>query len=78
MALSRRFTRSIFSSILISIARHTHFFANACGVSASSVLRIVVPDAGAYLRAYSGPWERLADMRPLYCTPDGWRDRWLG
>src|SRR6266542_2651952 len=31
-ALSRRFTRSIFSSILISKARHAHFFANACGV----------------------------------------------
>jgi predicted SAM-dependent methyltransferase len=42
------------------------------------VLRIVVPDAGAYLRGYSGPWERLAAMRPLYCTPNGWRDRWLG
>jgi predicted SAM-dependent methyltransferase len=42
------------------------------------VLRIVVPDAGAYLRAYNGPWERLANMRPLYCTPDGWRDGWLG
>jgi predicted SAM-dependent methyltransferase len=42
------------------------------------VLRIVVPDAGAYLRAYSGPWEVLADMRPLDCTANGWRDRWLG
>jgi predicted SAM-dependent methyltransferase len=42
------------------------------------VLRIVVPNAGAYLRAYSGPWELLADMRPLDCTPNGWRDRWLG
>lgn len=42
------------------------------------VLRIVVPDAGAYLRAYSGRWERLAQMRPLHCTPDGWRDHWLG
>ena len=28
------------------------------------VLRLVVPDAGAYVRAYSGPWEPLADMRP--------------
>jgi len=27
------------------------------------VLRIVVPDAGAYLRAYSGPWETLAKMQ---------------
>ena len=44
----------------------------------SGVLRIVVPDAGAYLRAYTGPWERLAEMRPLYSTPEGWRDRWLG
>ena len=42
------------------------------------VLRIVVPDAGAYLRAYSGPWELLADMRPLDRTADGWCDRWLG
>ena len=42
------------------------------------VLRLVVPDAGAYLRAYSGPWELLAEMRPLDRTADGWRDRWLG
>src|SRR5947199_7692600 len=42
------------------------------------VLRIVVPDAGAYLRAYSGPWEPLANMRPLDCTANGWRDWWLG
>jgi len=42
------------------------------------VLRIVVPDAGAYLRAYSGPWEPLANMRPLYCTDSGWCDPWLG
>jgi predicted SAM-dependent methyltransferase len=42
------------------------------------VLRIVVPDAGAYLRAYCGPWELLADMRPLDRTADGWRDRRLG
>jgi hypothetical protein len=36
------------------------------------------PDPGAYLRAYSGPWELLADMRPLDRTANGWRDRWLG
>src|SRR5215211_2103768 len=42
------------------------------------VLRLVVPDAGAYLRAYSGPWELLAHMRPLDRIGDGWRDRWLG
>ena len=40
------------------------------------VLRLVVPDVGEYLRAYSGPWEVLADMRPLDRTADGWRDRW--
>lgn len=44
----------------------------------AGVLRIVVPDAGAYVRAYNGPWELLADMRPLDRTADGWRDRWLG
>ena len=42
------------------------------------VLRIVVPHAGAYLRAYAGPWELLAEMRPLDSTAKGWRDRWLG
>ena len=42
------------------------------------VLRIVVPDAGAYLRAYSGPWETLAKMRPLDRTANGWRDSWVG
>jgi predicted SAM-dependent methyltransferase len=42
------------------------------------VLRLVVPDAGAYVQAYNGPWELLADMRPLDRTADGWRDRWLG
>src|SRR5262249_55100724 len=42
------------------------------------VLRIVVPDAGAYLRAYSGPWEPLANMRPLDRTGNGWRDMCLG
>ena len=42
------------------------------------VLRIVVPDAGAYLRAYNGPWETLAKMRPLDYTANGWRDRCLG
>jgi SAM-dependent methyltransferase len=42
------------------------------------VLRLVVPDAGAYLRAYSGPWEPLAEMRPLDRIVDGWRDKRLG
>jgi predicted SAM-dependent methyltransferase len=42
------------------------------------VLRVVVPDAGAYVSAYSGPWELLADMRPLDRTTNGWRDKWLG
>jgi SAM-dependent methyltransferase len=42
------------------------------------ILRIVVPDAGAYLRAYGGPWEPLSAMRPLNPTADGWRDAWVG
>lgn len=40
------------------------------------VLRIVVPDAGAYLRAYTAPWEVLAEMRPMDRAEDGWRDKW--
>ncbi len=46
-------------------------------LQSQGVMRLVVPDAGAYLRAYSGPWELLADMRPLDRSADGWRDRWL-
>jgi predicted SAM-dependent methyltransferase len=42
------------------------------------VIRIVVPDAGAYLRAYGQGWEPLAAMRPLELTEKGWRDKWLG
>ena len=33
---------------------------------------------GAYLRAYSGPWEVLAEMRPLARMADRWRDNRLG
>jgi len=42
------------------------------------ILRLVVPDAGAYLRAYNGSWEVLAQMRPLERTAEGWRDNRLG
>jgi SAM-dependent methyltransferase len=43
------------------------------------VLRVVVPDAGAYLRAYGRAWEPLAFMRQLEAEKqDGWRDPWLG
>ena len=41
------------------------------------VLRVVVPDAGAYLRAYGRAWAPLAVMRPLEQTEGGWRDRWF-
>jgi predicted SAM-dependent methyltransferase len=39
------------------------------------VLRIVVPDAGAYLRAYGGRWEPLAVIHPLEQSQEGWRDK---
>jgi predicted SAM-dependent methyltransferase len=39
--------------------------------------RVVVPDAGAYLRAYGRSWEPLAAMRPLAGTATGWRDQRL-
>lgn len=47
-------------------------------LQSQGVMRLVVPDAGAYLRAYSGPWEVLAEMRPLARMADGWRDNRLG
>jgi predicted SAM-dependent methyltransferase len=39
------------------------------------VLRIVVPDAGAYLHAYTHSWERLAALSPLEQTHEGWREK---
>lgn len=38
------------------------------------VLRIVVPDAGAYLRAYSQSWEQLAELSPLQQIQEGWQE----
>ena len=45
---------------------------------AGGVLRVVVPDAGAYLRAYGQAWESFASMRQLEACEQGWRDPWLG
>jgi len=39
------------------------------------VLRIVVPDAGAYLQAYGCSWERLVAIHPLEQCQEGWRDK---
>jgi len=45
----------------------------------SGVLRVIVPDAGAYLRLYSdGAWDSIAARRPLVKEGDGYRDYWLG
>ena len=37
--------------------------------------RIVVPDAGAYLRAFGQSWERLAAISQLEQTQEGWREK---
>ncbi len=42
------------------------------------VLRLVVPDAGAYIRSYGKDWETFARMRPLKRVDGGWQDGWLG
>jgi predicted SAM-dependent methyltransferase len=42
-------------------------------------LRIVVPDAGEYLRLYAkGDWGEMATKRPLIKEGDNYRDYWLG
>lgn len=44
----------------------------------AGVLRVIVPDAGAYLRQYAaGSWPGLAEMRPLIAEPGGYRDTFL-
>ena len=45
-----------------------------------AVLRIVVPDAGAYLRLYAkGHWDdETIERRPLKKEGDKYRDTWLG
>src|SRR5215831_13178788 len=40
------------------------------------VIRLVVPDAGAYLRAYGKSWDQIVAMRPLMRDGNGWRDNW--
>lgn len=42
------------------------------------VVRIVVPDAGKYLRLYQGGWDELAAIRPLTEENGKYRDYWLG
>ncbi len=47
-------------------------------LKASGVLRIIVPDAGAYLKAYEGDdWSEIARLRPLVKDADGYRDYWI-
>jgi predicted SAM-dependent methyltransferase len=42
-------------------------------------LRIVVPDAGAYLKLYAKEdWDEMAARRPLIKEGDHYRDVWLG
>ena len=43
------------------------------------VLRVIVPDAGLYLRLYAdGGWERMAEVRPLKAAEGCYQDYWLG
>lgn len=42
----------------------------------SGVIRLVVPDAGAYLGLYGKRWDLLAAKRPLKHVENGWRDYW--
>lgn len=41
------------------------------------VLRIIVPDAGKYLRLYGGAWEPLMEIRSLSRESGTYRDPWL-
>ena len=44
----------------------THFLSECHRCLASGgILRIVVPDAGTYLKLYDGDWDGLASFRPL-------------
>jgi predicted SAM-dependent methyltransferase len=40
------------------------------------IIRLVVPDAGGYLRAYGKTWDQIAAMRPLVRDGNRWRDSW--
>jgi predicted SAM-dependent methyltransferase len=39
------------------------------------VMRIVVPDAGAYLSAYGQSWECFSALDPLEQSEEGWREK---
>jgi predicted SAM-dependent methyltransferase len=48
-------------------------------LKSQGTIRIVVPDAGAYLQLYAkGDWDELAARRPLIKEGDNYRDGWLG
>jgi SAM-dependent methyltransferase len=42
------------------------------------VLRLVVPDAGMYIRLYGGSWDTFAAIRPLRKESASYYDAWLG
>lgn len=42
------------------------------------VLRLVVPDAGRYLKLYTSGFDALAPIRPLVLDGGAYRDTWLG
>jgi len=58
------------------LSSDAEFFLSECYrcLMPGGVLRIVVPDAGLYLKLYTGPWDELVKVRPLIPENGGYRD----
>ena len=61
--------------------RQTGIFLREClrCLQPGGIVRLVVPDAGMYLRLYCEPgWQALVTTRPLEKECDRYRDTWIG
>jgi predicted SAM-dependent methyltransferase len=61
--------------------RQTAIFLREClrCLQPGGIVRLVVPDAGMYLRLYCEPgWQALAAARPLENEGERYRDTWIG
>jgi predicted SAM-dependent methyltransferase len=75
-------------SVAVIFAEHVfEHFDSAAGASFLSechrclakcgVVRLIVPDAGKYMRLYGSDWADIVPVRPLVEEAEGYRDCWL-
>jgi predicted SAM-dependent methyltransferase len=71
------FAEHVFEHLEPLVAGHFLSECHRC-LACNGVLRIVVPDAGMYLKNYDGGWDHFVAARPLVRDGQLYRDHWLG